>query len=288
MKFTKLISGALGICAISFGTLAQDASLKNKEGFNILPEQGEFAVGFNAVPILSWIGNSFNANTNNTYAGDNKFISNLGNNVLFGKYMLEENVAIRAHLRVGIFNDSRDNYVIDDTENKPNVFVTDNRLINNQTYTLGGGYEFRRGKGRLQGIYGGDVFFMYNKYSETYNYGNVFGQLNQAPTTTTNFGTGFAQPQGERQVNFNQGGTFGLGLRPFVGVEYFFASKMSIGAEFGWNVMFANTADGSSVNEYYDPASSEVIQRTVDVAGSRTWNLDTDNFNGAIFLMFYF
>jgi hypothetical protein len=283
MKFTKIISGALGICAISFGTIAQNADLKNEEGFNILPEQGEFAIGFNTVPIFNWIGNAFNANTNNTYAGDNKFVSNLGNNVLFGKYMLKENVAIRAHLRVGIFNDSRDNYVLDDTQNNPNIFVSDNRVVNEQTYTLGAGYEFRRGKGRVQGIYGGDVFFMYNKFSESYEYGNVFGQLNQAPTTTTNFNNGNAQPQGSRLVNFEQGGTFGLGVRPFVGIEYFFSSKMSIGGEFGWNVMFANTGDGTNVNEYYDPISGEVVQNTFDAAGSQTWDLDTDNFNGAIF-----
>lgn len=288
MKFTKIISGVLGICAISFGTIAQDADLKNEEGFNILPEQGEFALGFNAVPILNWMGNSFNANTNNTYAGNNKFISNLGNNVLFGKYMLEDKIAIRAHLRVGVFNDSRDNFVIDDTQNSPNEFVTDNQVINDQTYTLGAGYEFRRGKGRVQGIYGGDVFFMYNKFSESYDYGNEYGQLNQAPTTTTNFGTGNAQPQGQRLLEFNQGGTFGVGVRPFVGIEYFLASKISIGGEFGWNVMFANTGEGSSINEYYDPVSSEVTQTTVEDAGSRTWDLDTDNFNGAIFLMFYF
>lgn len=288
MKFTKLISGALGICAISFSTMAQDASLQNEEGFNILPEQGEYAIGFNAVPILNWVGNSFNANTNNTYADDNKFISNLGNNVLFGKYMLEEKVAIRAHLRVGITNNSRDNYVIDDTENDPDIFVTDNQVINNQTYTIGGGYEFRRGKGRVQGIYGGDVFFMYNKYNESYSYGNEFGQLNQAPTSTDNFLGQTEQPQGERITSFNSGGTFGVGVRPFVGVEYFFSSKMSIGGEFGWNVMFANTGDGSEVREYYDPVSSEVNTNTLDVAGSRNWNLDTDNFNGAIFLMFYF
>ncbi|MEX1192320.1 MAG: hypothetical protein WED10_11620 [Brumimicrobium sp.] len=288
MKFTKIIGGALGICAISFGTIAQDETLQNEEGFNVLPEQGEYAIGFNAVPIFNWIGNSFNANTNNTYAGSNKFVSNLGNNVLFGKYMLEEKIAIRAHLRVGVFNNSQDNFVIDDIANSPNEFVMDNQVINEQTYTLGAGYEYRRGKGRLQGIYGGDIFFMFNKYSESYEYGNQYGQLNQAPTTTTNFNTGNAQPQGERLVDFNQGGTFGVGVRPFVGVEYFFASKMSIGGEFGWNVMFANTSDGSTVSEYYDPVSEEVTQNTIDAAGARSWNLDTDNFNGAIFLMFYF
>lgn len=288
MKFTKIISSALSICAISFCTVAQDADLKNEEGFNILPEQGEYALGFNAVPILSWIGNSFNANTNNTYAGNNKFVSNLGNNVLFGKYMLEEKVAIRAHLRIGIFNDSRDNNVIDDTQNSPSAIVTDNQVLNEQTYTLGLGYEFRRGKGRVQGIYGGDVFFMYDKYSERYEYGNKFGQLNQAPTTTTNFGSGAASPQGQRLLEFNQGGTFGVGVRPFVGIEYFFSSKISVGGEFGWNVMFANTGDGTSITEYYDPVSSEATQNTIDEAGSRTWELDTDNFNGAIFLMFYF
>lgn len=288
MKFSRNIALAFGALALTCSVNAQDAGLTNKEGIPILPEQGEYAIGFNAVPVLNWVGNMFNNTNNNTYVGDNKFISNLGNNVLFGKYMLENNRAIRAHLRVGIFNLSRDNYVIDDTANDPDMMVTDNQTINDQTYTLGGGYEFRRGQGRLQGIYGGDVFFMYNKNSESYEYGNVFGELNQAPTTTTNFNNGANSPQGERIVNFQSGGTFGLGVRPFVGVEYFFGSKMSIGGEFGWNVMFANTGDGERLSRYYDPVSAETIDIVDEFAGSRSWNLDTDNFNGAIFLMFYF
>ncbi len=288
MKLSHKVVSTLGAVALTFSMQAQDTDLTNVEGVPVLPEQGEYAIGFNAVPILNWIGNSFNNTANNTYAGDNKFVSNLGNNVLFGKYMLENNRAIRAHLRVGVNNFSRDNYVIDDTENSPTIFVTDNQKLTNQTYTVGGGYEFRRGQGRLQGIYGADVFFMYNKTSESYEYGNAFGELNQAPTTTTNFGTGAAQPTGQRLMEVESGGTFGTGLRPFVGVEYFFGSKMSIGGEFGWNVMFATTGDGESVSRYYDPVAAETVDITDEVAGSRSWNLDTDNFNGAIFLMFYF
>lgn len=288
MRFTKIISGVLGICAFSFGTIAQNTDLINKEGFNILPEEGEFAIGFNTIPILNWFGNSFNGNNNNTYAGGNKFISNLGNNVLFGKFMIEDKIAIRTHLRIGVFNDSRDNFVNDDTQNSPNIFVTDNRVVRDQTYTFGAGYELRRGKGRVQGIYGGDIFLMYSKYTENYEYGNLFGEVNQAPTTTTNFFNGNTSPQGERLVSFEDGRTLGVGVRPFIGVEYFFASKMSIGGEFGWNVMFANTGEGSRIDEYYNPSSSEVMQRTTDTAGSNTWNLDSDNFNGSIFLMFYF
>lgn len=288
MKLTRNVALAFGAIALTCSVNAQDASLTNKEGTPVLPEQGEFAVGFNAVPVLNWMGNMFNNTSNNTYISNNKFVSNLGNNVLFGKYMLESDRAIRAHLRIGVNNLSRDNYVIDDTKNHPDSMVMDNQKVTNQTYTIGGGYEFRRGKGRVQGIYGGDVFFMYSKYSENYEYGNAFGELNQAPTTTTNFGSGAASPEGERLMNFQSGGTFGLGVRPFVGVEYFFGSKMSIGGEFGWNIMFTNTGEGESTRRYYDPVSAETVDLTDEVAGSRSWNLDTDNFNGAIFLMFYF
>lgn len=272
---------------------AQDV-LKNKNDMVILPDAGEFAIGFSAVPIFNWVGNTFNGNQNNIFIGDNKFVNSLGQNVLFGKYMYEKNTAIRIHIRAALNNDIRYNYVFDDTQNSPDSLVLDRGVFNNQLYTIGVGYELRKGKGRVQGIYGSDIFFMHTRGSATYEYGNTHGMLNQAPTTTTTFfmnGGGLSSPQGVRLTNEKDGSLYAVGVRPFAGIEYFFAPKISIGSEFGWSLMFSTRTDGHIVEEFFAADQGEngkVIEKKHPIAGAKSWLLDTDNFNGVIFLMFYF
>lgn len=288
MKMNKMLLGVLGAVAMQFSATAQDETLTNKNDMPILPEAGEFAIGFNAVPILNWAGNTFNNTANNQFIGNSKFVSNLGQNVLFGKYMLEDKVAIRGHLRVGINNDVRKNYVFSDVANSPDSLATDIGRFNDQTWVIGAGYEFRRGKGRVQGIFGADVFYMHFRETRSFEYENTYGVLNQAPTTTTNFFSGANSPQGERTVSQNFGATNGFGVRPFAGIEFFFAPKMSIGAEFGWNIMYSITGEGETVTEYFEPSTETIIRDTQITAGRNSLDIDTDNFNGALFLMFYF
>jgi len=280
---------AMGLAVLTAGTgMAQTDALLSKKGQPILPEKGDIGLGFNAVPVLSFFGNMFNGNQNNTFAGNNKFVSNLGNQVLFGKYMLSENRALRAHLRIGINGQTNGNYVFDDVANSPDSLVLDRQRLNNQTYVLGAGYEFRRGKGRIQGFYGAEANIALNFGSTSYEYGNAFGAVNPAPTTTTDFANGVSAAQGERLVSTNNGAGFGFGVRPFVGLEYFFAPKISVGAEFGWGLNYQVTGDGESKFESFEAASGNVITRTQVQSGNNGFNVDTDNFNGALFLMFYF
>lgn len=284
----KVIALSLIIGATSFNGFAQDEKLTNKNGRDILPEAGEIGLGFNAIPVFTFIGNMFNGNTNNTSMGNNKFVSNFNDNAIFGKYMLEEKAAIRAHFRIGIDNNKISNFVVNDAMNHPDSLVTDMMKMNTQMYVIGAGYEMRRGKGRIQGIFGGEGFFMFGKSSSTFEYGNEFGMVNQAPTTTTNFFSGNASPQGMRTTYVQDGNTVGFGIRPFVGIEYYIAPKISLGAEFGWNLMFISTGEGTADMEYFEPASGNVLTRTTRDAGRNNFSLDTDNFNGAIYFMFYF
>lgn len=181
----KIILGFLGALMLQTSVASAQETMENKNGQEILPQAGDIGLGVNAVPILNFVGNTFNGNTNNTYIGSNKFVSNLGNNVIFGKYMLSSTTALRAHLRVGISSFSNRNYVYDDTKNDPDSLVTDYVRINNSQYILGAGYEMRRGFGRLRGFYGAEAFLGYGRLNQrTYQYGNAFGALNAAPTST--------------------------------------------------------------------------------------------------------
>ena len=72
----------------------------------------------------------------------------------------------------------------------------------------------------------------------------------------------------------------------FVGVEYFIAPKLSIGAEFTWGFMYTMTGEGVQTNEQYD--AGNVVEREYKSASSNDFNLDTGDGSAAINLMFYF
>jgi hypothetical protein len=288
-KFLSLLA-AFGV-AIS-ATSAQDEPMTNKNGQAIMPVAGDIGLGFNAVPLLSFVGNSFNGNTNNTYAGSNRFVSNLNTNAIFGKYMLTDKTAIRAHLRIAGTRTSINNSVFDNTANNPDSLVNDNLVINNSLYVLGGGYEMRRGNGRLRGFYGAEAFVGYGRPDQRrYSYGNAFGALNPAPTSTDWDGQGGVNnesPTAERKVSQLGGSQLTLGVRPFIGVEYFFAPRISIGSEFGWSIAYNRFGRTTSTYEAFESSTNNIISRTEKGSITNQTSVDTDNFNGALFLMFYF
>ncbi len=282
MKYSKLVLTFL-LSIFLVNSYAQE-QIQNKNGVDILPVKGEFALGFNAVPFLNLIGNAT--------AGNGKFIGNMfGQNTIFGKYMLDNQTAIRANFNFNINNFNNRNFVIDNTANSPDSLVTDKISVANQTFGLSGGYEMRRGKGRVQAIFGGDLAFLYSRSKRSMTYGNAFGQINQTPTATnwTSGGSPInSTSQGERMIEQMNGNTFSVGIRPFIGIEYFFAPKISIGAEFGWTLLYSITGDGEQINEYYSPSAETVYTRNIPSAGSNAFNANIDNLNGAVTLLFYF
>lgn len=288
-KFLSVLA-ALGIAASAVS--AQDEPMTNKNGQAIMPTAGDIGLGFNAVPLLSFVGNTFNGNTNNTYAGTNRFVSNLNNNVIFGKYMIADDAAIRMHLRIAGDRSSLNNSVYDDTKNSPDSLVSDKLVINNSLYVLGGGYEMRRGKGRIRGIFGAEAFVGYGRPDQRrYSYGNAFGLLNPAPTSTdwdTQGGVNNENPMAERMVSRLGGSQFTIGVRPFIGVEYFFAPRISIGSEFGWGISYNRFGRATNTYEAFESSTGNVITRTEKSNINHVTAVDTDNFNGALFLMFYF
>lgn len=288
----KILLGFLGTLLLNASVASAQDNLENKNGQEILPQAGDIGLGVNAVPILNFVGNTFNGNTNNTFIGQNKFVSNLGQNVIFGKYMLSNNTALRAHIRVGHTTFNNRNYVVDDTKNNPDSLISDYISVKNTQVIVGAGYEMRRGFGRLRGFYGGELFLGYGSFNQRdYTYGNVFGPLNAAPTSTAWDFNGNAQSEGpdaERVTQVRNGGTFTIGVRPFIGFEYYFAPRIAIGTEFGWGIGYSVTGKGNTLSEYYESTSGNVIQLESPVEGNNRWNIDTDNFNGALFLMFYF
>lgn len=279
------------VAALSLSTIqAQDEPLTGKKGQLILPEPSDIGLGVNMIPFFNWFGNTFNNSTNNTYASQNKFFSVLGNNVLMGKYMLTERTAARVHFGINTNAYSSTRYVQDDASNDPAARVADVVAGSNGRYTVALGYEMRRGKGRIQGYYGADLVLNFNILNESYTYGNAFSKTNIVPSATNfgSYGGNLANGGSKRKSTTGGRTTFGIGVRPFVGVEYFVAPKLSVGAEFGWGIIYNTTFAATEVWESFDAATGEVVIDHKKRGASGNFGLNLDNMNGAVFMSFYF
>jgi hypothetical protein len=282
----------LFICSfLVFSVNAQDDDadgepLLGPKGQRILPEAGDIGLGVNVIPFFNWFGNSFNNNSNNTYASANKFFTVFGNNVLMGKYMLSDKSALRLNFGFNWNSVTTNVNVTDDSSNDPLAMVTDTRQNDNGHYTLSLGYEMRRGKRRIQGYFGADLIMrVLQNNGNVYSYGNGYSNANMVPTSN-NFGSNISSNM--RVLDSGSATTFGIGLRGFIGMEYFVAPRVSCGVEFGWGFMVNSTFESTSSSEYYEASTSEVmIENTVTPAATAV-SAGVDNMNGAVFMMFYF
>lgn len=291
----------LSICILHFGLLnAQDTSgiLLSKKGIPILPEWGEFALGISANPFMEYFGNFVNGNTFNP-SPPFEFPQNPSTVALalFGKLMLDDNTAIRARFGVNV-GTVINKQVIAQNQVMPDplapLFVEDWQRVNFTSILLAGGYEKRRGQSRVQGIYGGELVFAMFGTNIEYQYGNAVSFDFNAPITA-NFGnnivTGSTAAAVSRVTEDKTGMNFFIGLRPFVGVEYFFAPKVSIGGEFGYTIGATIQNRGKVTTETWNSLTSSVatIQRDVYTNnGVTSFSASLENLNGSLTLLFYF
>ncbi len=224
------------------GLLTNAQSLTNKKGFTLLPEAGDIALGFDAVPFFDFMLNAADIMTNSGQTAQHPGYVSGFEQVIVGKYFLEDNKAVR--VKIGI-NTNRNKEVVffDDPKDvfanpgDPDSWgeVSDITIEKDHEWILGGGLEFRRGHNRLQGFYGGELLL--GLYGESGKKEYAVTQDAEAVTNgyTNGDGSLVALP---RVLSMKSSGEFWVGLRGFVGVEYFFAPKISVGAEFGWGPAF--------------------------------------------------
>jgi hypothetical protein len=270
------------ITVMGFGlTLqAQDKEdFTSKRGVYILPEAGDIGLGFNAAPVFNYMGNMLNGSV-----GNSLFTNYISDQAIIGKYYLSDKTAIRGELRIGYNHNCNNEFIMEDASiPDPEVLVTDKRGINSTNIHLGAGYEMRRGNGRLQGYYGGMLTIDYARTNVNYDYGNAITSEFNSPYTT-DFG---ANITGSGRITEVKNLTnMGIGARGFIGVEYFFAPKISIGGEFGWGPAFNITTSGEQTAEVW--TGTEVKETTDELAKDNNIGLDTDNASGGIFLIFHF
>jgi hypothetical protein len=210
-----------------------------------------------------------------------------------GKYFISAKQAYRARVRIGIASQTINNSVVDNQNTTlDTVYIKDSRKSSSTNVTLAFGKEFRRGKTRLQGFYGGEGIIGISTGKSIYSYGNTFSNLNVSPTSTdfvTPTALGYASAPANSRIQSESNGTgIKVAARGFVGAEYFIFPKMSIGLEFGFSLMYFNQNDGKLSSESWDAAAGSVKNKTLAKSGSRGFGIDNDNSGGAIMLNFHF
>lgn len=259
----------------------------------IQPGAGNFSLGFDAVPFLEYFGNIFNGTQNNSvqanFAGVNQQV--------LSKYFLSDNKAIRIRGRVNQDITTSRSQVSQDILPTPNpdAEVTDQQTTSMTDVRLGAGMEFRRGKGRVVGVYGAEASVLFGNTTNKYSYGNPLNQSNPNPTTTAAFGANTrtsAEGRFERLENEKSSRYLGFGANAFAGVEYFIAPKLAVGAEFTLGLDLVKNYSSKQTYEYWDTIKEDTQTRTYVAedgnAGGSSIDLSTGNYQGSINLMFYF
>ncbi len=265
---------------------AQD--MMSKRGTPILPESGDWSIGFDAAPLLNYFGNLFDQTGNNSANAQYQ-----QNQTIVGKMMKDENTALRVKVRLGIGSYKEENLVTQDgSTSTPPATVVDSWKTSNTNVTLGAGLQKYRGKGRLKGFYGAEAGIMFGGGKHTYEYGNAFSTTYTMPTTSdwSNYdptsGTYVFGPATSRPTEEKNGSSFGVSIRGFIGVEYFFAPKLSIGAEYGWGLGLTSWGEGETTTEYWNGTGVATVATKTGKASD--FGLDVDNAGGAIVLSAYF
>lgn len=305
---------SIALVALAFGVtnaFAQD--LTSKKGEPFLPEAGDYAVSIDATSFLNYAGNFFGKQNNNVAPTWN-FLN--GNNTITGKYFKDATTAYRVGIRLGFGSKTEKSMVVDrsvrDAVPATNTYPTVNAMVENkwkQSNTNIGisvGLEKRRGKTRLQGFYGADAGIYLSSQSNKFTYGNALvanSTSATAPDVNVESTDGFANygnanlvsqanapvaginAAGGRATVMKSGLTLAVGVRAFIGAEYFIAPKVSLGGEFGWGLGLTMTGKSKTTWESVGTPSavgSVPTVGTTEVVGGKgsSFGLDTDGKNG--------
>ncbi len=255
------------LCAGVLGAaMAQGDGITTKrdkgKGYTILPEAGDWGIGFSADPFLKPMLNLFNNTVNN----DPFKADWIAKPMKIAFYMAQDDETYyRAAVRIGF---------VSHTDRFPNGTSNTNTL-SHTGFTIGltaGIEKIKTMRHRLQGYYGAQVGIDVLPYEDKVNiagkdyatYGSV--KFTDATVTANNF-------------TRTGGGTFSFGVAGFLGVRYFVAPKISLGAEYMWGLGIASKGKRTQTI-----GSNPSI---VTDSGSFEFKADT-NISGTLVLAFWF
>jgi hypothetical protein len=266
------------ICLLPFILSAQE--ITSKKGERILPEKGNWGVLFDAVPFLEYTGNLLNTSGNNSVTP--QFPNGYTNTLVLKKYK-SDNRALRLKLRVSFISQSIDSIVVYLGGTNPEPTITDSRTVSTKNIVAGIGTQKSHSKGRLSGYFGKELLISYSARDTTFDYGG--GPLSQYNWLHTNT---FGQERGVTEIS--EGSKLGIHFHLVFGVEYFFAPKMSLSAEYSWGLGYQKTGEGKIVQEEWDFQSNpqKTKTTTTKIPGDHSFIVDNANNVGSINLAVYF
>ena len=276
--------------------------LRAQEEKNYLPEAGDFAISVSAMPIFSFIGNMFNGSTNNAlnkfggeaYLSDNTF-GNINPLVsITAKYLISNKFGVRINAGWLYTNVTDNQFVQDDAALIQNPFsqqkVVDSRNTKNNGVSVMAGVEYRVGKKRVQGVFGGGLVYAAQVGSVSYSYGNAMTPDNQSPSTAYTYGNtppGFTSARIKNTLNAGCRHYFGAVC--FAGVEWFFTPKISFGGEVNIAAVYRWGGAVNTTVEGYNTLTMQVEEWTdLTSPSSHGFSFGTGNIGGNINLTFYF
>ena len=277
------------VCASAFANaqtllvVEESPVLTNKHGARILPQAGDIAISVSANPFFRYLGNMF------TRDGVNEAPVFGGNDaIIYGKFFMTDNSALRVGIGLNFYNNYR--YANDVTSNTGAGFVTDEMKMIQQGVNLMVGYEWRRGYNRLQGFYGVEVSAGWNRRINEYSFGNHMNGTVPLPWTW-NFATGTQDQVASRIVKEQGAGVLNASVYGFVGAEYFFLPKMSLGGELRLGFGYEGRGKTKVTTQMWSTVDNKIDETVVETSNS---NVVSDGFaiktitQGAIYLNFYF
>ncbi|MBL7963248.1 MAG: hypothetical protein JNM31_05305 [Flavobacteriales bacterium] len=274
MKRTVLFASVL--CAATAAS-AQTGEITSNRGENWLSQEGDWGLTFDAQPFLNYVGNLFNGSQSNGGAAFN-FNNNL--NAISVKKLIDANTAYRGTVRLGFGSTKQTALVQQAGQSDPNVTVEDSEKISATNIVLGAGLEKRVGSTRVVGVYGAQALIALGSQKTTYEYGNALSATNQSNAPQ------FGQATGQTEQKI--GGTFGLGLMVFGGIEWFCAPKLSLSGEYTWGLMLATTGEGENTFESWNAGNNSVQTTTSKTGKASSFGLDTGISGASIGINFYF
>jgi hypothetical protein len=243
------------------------------------PQAGDFAIGIVADPFLTYIGGLFSD------AGATAPTFGLEGQGIYGKYFLSNNRAIRARLMLDIYSTTNKQSVRDDEAYSitPDATAIDTKKESITDAILLVGYEFRRGRGRVQGFWGGELGFGIERTNTSYTYGNPMTLANQAPTS------GFGVNPAARPLESKGGLTLAFGLGGFAGVEFFISRQVALGGEFTlfFNALSRSQDEVTTQSVKFSEVREDTKRQRSAGDEASALGLQTIT-SGSIYLIFYF
>ena len=294
IKYTLFIAFSL-LCGVVFAQ--ENAELKTiPEGWT--PQQGDIALGISANPLLNYAGNLFNGTQGNSLNGFGGEPIGSGLNFqpqysIMGKYQVTDNIAIRANIGLLGYSEKLRTYVQDDkaVELDPlsNDKVVDVNSVKQNGASVAIGAEFQKRYRKIQGYAGASLYYAFGQQSREYTYGNAITELNQTPSSTQGNAVVDFLPAARTLKTYNAANANACGAVGHIGVEWFFAPKVSVGGEL--NLSFIHVWESQRIAKYegWNPATERVEEYTRTISPGSSYNsYGTDNLGGNIFISFYF